>query len=401
MSRTALFGVVGFVVGVAVAAACSNGPTVTSTCGPQNCAGCCADAVTCVAGDLHSQCGSNGAVCVSCSFDQVCAGRGICTVPDGGLDGGTDGGTDGGSHVLRNVFVIMMENSNWDDIWGNTANAPYINSLLPYADYLTNYHQADQATEGIMWPSLPNYLWLEGGDNFGIIGNDYLPTDNFPLTHRPETDHLVSFLEDAGITWGAWMESIDGGSCPLGDEQDSDGGHYKVGHDPFVYFDDITNNNDPNASRCIQHVRPYTEFKAAVAANAPLPRYNFITPNLCDDMHDNCTTGNITQGDTWLSNELPGILGSPAYADGGVVFILWDESHIGTGCPQAPAYCAIPMIVLSPWGRRTPSDGGYSSHQFYDHSSTLRSIQDIFHVQPYLRAAAGAQNLSELFTQFP
>jgi len=30
-----------------------------------------------------------------------------------------------------------------------------------------------------------------------------------------------------------------------------------VKHNPFVYFDDVTNNQDPNSANCISHVRPF------------------------------------------------------------------------------------------------------------------------------------------------
>ena len=56
-----------------------------------------------------------------------------------------------------------MENHNWSDIKGN-ASAPYINTtLLPQASYAQQYYNPP----GIH-PSLPNYLWLEAGTNFGI-----------------------------------------------------------------------------------------------------------------------------------------------------------------------------------------------------------------------------------------
>src|SRR5262245_25961902 len=59
------------------------------------------------------------------------------------------------------VFLILMENKNWDDIAGNSS-APYINNvLLPVSSYATNYHGANN---GNAHPSEPNYIWLEAGD---------------------------------------------------------------------------------------------------------------------------------------------------------------------------------------------------------------------------------------------
>jgi len=47
--------------------------------------------------------------------------------------------------------------------------------------------------------------------------------------------------------------------------------------------------------------------------------------------------------------------------------------------------------------------GGYTNAKAYDHSSTLKSMQEIFGVSPLLRgaAAAGVNDLGDLFTSFP
>jgi len=120
-------------------------------------------------------------------------------------------------------------------------------------------------------------------------------------------------------------------------------------------------------------------------------RYNFITPNLCDDMHDSCSPTNdaIKQGDSWLQSKLPAILSSTAYKNGGAVFITWDEGEGSDG--------PIGMIVLSPYAR----GNGYSNALHYTHSSTLRTLEEIYGVSPLLGAAANATDLRDLFTTFP
>src|SRR2546427_6852639 len=105
---------------------------------------------------------------------------------------------------------------------------------------------------------------------------------------------------------------------PFGNE----GNLYDVNHNPFVYFDDVTGNLNPSAPRCLQHVRPYSEFPTDLANNT-VPRYNFIVPHLCHDMHNTCAPLNdrVLQGDRWLSTEVPKILASKAYRNNGVLFI--------------------------------------------------------------------------------
>ena len=172
-------------------------------------------------------------------------------------------------HHIKTVFVIVMENHNWSDIYQNPS-APYINqTLLPLASYAQQYYNPP----GIH-PSEPNYLWLEAGDNFGIA-NDAGPSQN----HQSSQAHLVTLLSQAGISWKSYQEDIIGDVCPL-----TDIGLYAPKHNPMVFFDDVTDTNDPLSATCIAHVRPYTELATDLQQDT-MPRYAFITPNLCHDMH--------------------------------------------------------------------------------------------------------------------
>ena len=113
-----------------------------------------------------------------------------------------------------------MENHDWSNIRGNVS-APYINdTLLPMASHAEQYRNPPGNH-----PSEPNYLWLEGGTNFGIH-DDNSPASN----HQTTTRHLVSLLNAAGVSWKAYQEDISGTACPLTDQ-----GSYVVHHDPFVF----------------------------------------------------------------------------------------------------------------------------------------------------------------------
>jgi len=271
---------------------------------------------------------------------------------------------------VKTVFIILMENHNWSQIKGS-ASAPYINNtLLPNAAHAEQYFNPP----GIH-PSLPNYLWLEAGTNFGIT-NDNDPSTN----HQSTTAHFVTQLASVGVSWKTYQEEFSGTTCPL-----TSVANYAPKHNPFVYFDDVTNTNNPDSAFCIAHVRPYTEF-ATDLTNNTVAQYVFITPTLCDDMHDSCAPLNdpVKQGDTWLSNEVPKILNSAAYQNGGALYITWDEGVGGDG--------PIGMIVISQFAK----GGGYSNSIHYTHGSTLRTFEEIFGV-PLLRDAAVQTDLADLF----
>src|SRR5438105_2101725 len=81
-------------------------------------------------------------------------------------------------------------------------------------------------------------------------------------------------------------------------------------------------------------------------------------------------------------------LNSSAY-QAGALFITWDEAGTGDG--------PIGMIVLSPFAK----GNGYYNSLYYDHSSTLRSFEEIFGVSPFLGDAANETDLRDLFAKFP
>ncbi len=250
----------------------------------------------------------------------------------------------------------------------NSPNAPYINSLLPQASYCEQYHAHLN-----QHPSEPNYIFLEAGDNFGFTD------DAGPFHDRLySTNHLTTLLNNAGIDWRGYMESLPPGSIGT-----ANSGEYVGRHNPFAFFDDVTS----DYSYCTNHVRPYSYFAADLAAGQ-IGRYNWITPNLTNDMHDLAfgSSSALWQGDTWLAQELPSILNSSAFSNNGAVFLTFDENAFN-------GYSPIMMAVLSPLAK----GGGYVSTTFYDHSSTVRTMQDIFGVGPYLGDAVNATNLAELF----
>lgn len=277
---------------------------------------------------------------------------------------------------IKTVFIIILENHDWVDVY-KSSSAPYINkTLLPQSSYARQYYNPPK-----LHPSLPNYLWLEAGTNFGVM-KDVSPADAPQSTQ----DHLVNLLENAGISWKVYAEGITGSDCPI-----SDSGLYAARHIPMLYFNDVTDNNNPASGYCIQHIRPFSELATDIT-QGQVARFNFIMPNLCDDMHNNsgcATNDSVKNGDTWLSLNVPTILDSEAYKNGGALFITWDESEEGDN--------PIGMIVLSPFAK----GGGYSNDVHYTHGSTLRTFQEIFGVEPFLGAAATSSDLSDLFRVFP
>jgi phospholipase C len=295
-----------------------------------------------------------------------CSGPATSTVPPGPTNTPATGttsipgpsGTPGG-FAIQHVFVVVMENHSYDQVW-NTASSPYITGLGNAYARATNYH-------AVIHPSLPNYLSLYGGDNYGIT-TDCNPSSSCHVN----AVNLADNLEAKGLTWKGYMESMPS-PCYL-----TTSGDYAPKHNPFVYFDDIRG----NSARCSSHVVPYTNLASDLASAATTPNFAFITPNLCNDMH-NCS---VATGDNWLKSNLPNILNSPACtADKCLLILTWDEDDNG---PTNQVF-----TIFAGSAART---GGVTSDVHYTHFSLLRTVEDIFGLPTQTSKDAGASAMTDL-----
>jgi phosphatidylinositol-3-phosphatase len=276
-------------------------------------------------------------------------------------------GTTSTLPVFTHIFIIVMENHEYNEIIGNSS-APYINGLAKqYALATQDY--------GVTHPSLPNYLALTAASTFGI-------TDDCENCFVNQTN-LADQIEASGRTWRAYMESAPT-PCDL-----TDTGTYGMWHNPWLYYDDIRT----NTTRCNAGVVPYTHFASDLASSNP-PNFMWVTPNLCSDMHD-CS---VSTGDTWLSNNVPQILNSAAYKNGGVLFITWDEGNTDLGCCSlAGGGGNVATLVISPLAVT-----GLTSTIAEDHYSFVKTVEASWGM-PLLNNASCTctPTMSEYFTQGP
>jgi len=298
----------------------------------------------------------------------------------GQTDGGQVDAAASPTKKIETVFVIVMENHSWSSV----KDAPYIKSLLPLGAHAEKY----SSPKG-NHPSELNYVWMEAGDSLGIT-NDDPPSKN----HQATKDHLSSQLEASGISWKAYAEDISGKDCPLAATN-----LFAPKHTPQLFFDDVTDTNSAASTHCKDHIRPYSELATDLAKNK-IARYNFITPNLCHDMHGDlkCGLGNLNQvkmGDDWLKANVPVILNSEAFKNKGALFITWDEGDEPTLGIGEASDGPVGFIALAANAKK-----GHASTVEYTHSSLLRTLEDIYGV-PYLRGAKTAKSLDDLFSAYP
>jgi hypothetical protein len=92
-------------------------------------------------------------------------------------------------------------------------------------------------------------------------------------------------------------------------------------------------------------------------------------------------------------------MASDAYKNHGAIIIWFDESEgDGVAGDNADDFNhTIAEIVISPRAHDNVNGLPYASSVFYTHSSDLRTMQEIFHVGPYLGDAVNANDLRDLF----
>lgn len=203
-------------------------------------------------------------------------------------------------------------------------------------------------------------------------------------------------LDAAGLSWKGYMQDM-GTPCrhpaigALDDTQKARvGDQYAVRHNPFMYFHSIIDGK----ARCDAHVVPLDALAQDLKSSSTTPSYSFITPNLCEDGHDapcvDGRPGGLVSADAFLKTWIPRILASPAYADGGLVVVTWDEGNIG---PETSGACCGEQSgpntpapgILGPGGGRTGTvvlspfvRPGSVNDTPYNHYALLRSVEDLF-----------------------
>jgi len=195
--------------------------------------------------------------------------------------------------VFDHVVLVMFENHAYSQLNGSSS-APYFNSLAGQGAKFTQAY-------GVTHPSEPNYAAIFSGSTQGLT------SDSCP--HTFTGGNLGKQLIDAGKTFKGYSESM-----PSDGYTGCSSGQYQRKHNGWVNFSNV-----PAASNL-----RYADFPASTNY-ASLPTVSFVTPNMCNDMHD-CSVGT---GDTWLKNNLTAYA-TWAKTHNSLLIITFDEDNGGS-----------------------------------------------------------------------
>lgn len=260
---------------------------------------------------------------------------------------------------LQHVVIIVDENKPASSVIGS-PEAPYLTRLAKTSALASRY-------SAVTHPSLPNYLALTSGSTAGIT-TDCNPPGGSCLDTGP---NIAQELDQSGRTWKMYAESM---PAPCTSENS---GPYAVKHNPFLYFPSVTG----DAAYCAAHDVPYSRFTADLTGE--LPDYAFISPNLCDDMHD-CS---IATGDAWLQANVPRILASAAFTrQRSLLVITFDEGDQADNvvtCIFAGSAARVHTVSAAP----------------FTHYSLLRTIELEWGLAPLSAEDASATPMTALLKQ--
>jgi hypothetical protein len=222
----------------------------------------------------------------------------------------------------------------------------------------------------------PNY-----GQAASNIGPNGLAGDN-GCVYPADVPTLFNQLDAAGVSWKGYAQDLgnpdasptgtlsnpgtgqshDAGVSACGAPYSSPGAtganlpnpgsanatdQYVPKHFPFPWFESILNSGDCNSAHIANLFDPNNGLFHDLQSEATTPAFSWITPNNCSDAHDAVCHGNNLSGgfsdpntpnapvnytgglyaaDLFLEHVVPEIEASPAFKDGGLIDVTFDEA---------------------------------------------------------------------------
>jgi phosphatidylinositol-3-phosphatase len=357
----------------------------------------------------------------------------------------------GAASPIKHVFVIVLENEDYNTTFGAATKAPYLaRTLVARGVLLTQYFGTGHVSVG-------NYIAMISGQaatpqtqldcqvyaDFTVTGTT---ADGQAIGAGCVYPSSISTLPDQltaqGKTWRGYMEDMgndlgrESATCghPALNSPDRTqsaeapsaavphGDQYATRHNPFVYFHSII-----DSPICSSGVVNLDRLPQDLRSERSTPNFVFITPNLCNDGHDapckDGQPGGLVAADAFLRKWVPLILSSRAYRRDGLLIVTFDEteessaqvsptgaitySYTGQTCcserpgpnlapfPQSVALGADTYSFQNFGGDRTGTvllspflKPGTISNTPFNHYSLLKSLENIFDTHEYLGYAA-------------
>lgn len=337
---------------------------------------------------------------------------------------------------IKHVFLIVLDGHGYEEAFGKESPAPYLaETLAGEGKLLSNYYAVAQgglANEVALLSgqgptpqtalNCPEYTAIAPG---AVSAEGQVEGEG--CVYPAETETLPKQLVEAKLSWKAYVEDIANGAgagqpttCrhpALGGADPNatplPGDAFQTWRNPFVYFVGLA--EDPG---CAENDVGLDQLATDLKEPADTPSFSYIVPNACHDGSDTpCAPeqpAGLAAGEEFLKTVVPEITASPAYqSEGGLIAITFDQAPQAGPEPDTSSCCATPeypnlpapppatepaatgpvkptggggqvgMLLLSPYvAPGTVEEGAY-----YNHFSFLRSVEELFGLEPLGYAA--------------
>jgi phosphatidylinositol-3-phosphatase len=309
---------------------------------------------------------------------------------------------------IKHVFLIVLEGHGYEEAFGKESSAPYFaETLAGEGKLLPNYYAVAQgglANEIALLsgqgptpqtvlncpestPVAPGALSVEG------------QVEGEGCVYPAATKTLPEQLTEAKLTWKAYVEPE-----PVA-----------AWRKPFAYFAAL--GEDPEAAR---HEAGLEQLATDLKDPKDTPSFSYIVPNACHGGGETpCAPdqpAGLAASEAFLKTVVPEIAASPAYqSEGGLIAITFDQAAQTGPEPDTSSCCATPEYPNLPvptsaeapaTGPVKPSGGGgqvgmllispyvapgtVEEAAYYNHFSFLRSVEELFGLEPLGYAAEPA-----------
>ncbi len=337
---------------------------------------------------------------------------------------------------IKHVFLIVLGENGYEEAFGPSAPAPYLAKTLPeQGELLANYYAV---TKG----DLANQIALISGQGPTVetVANCPSYADVSPGTlsatgqvegsgcvYPAEAQTLAGQLVEKKLKWKAYVEDIGNGAAsgqpttcrhpalggPDPSQAPAPGDAYETWRNPFVYFHSLI-----DGAECAERDVGLDLLAADLKTAKKTPTLSYIVPNACHDGGEvPCEEGQPfgpLQAEAFLQAVVPEIEASPAYKEGGLIAIVSSQARQTGPTPDTSSCCISPIYSNLPapaptepvTGPVKPTGGGgrvglllispfvapgtVNETGYYNHFSLLRSIEELFELEPLGYAAEPA-----------
>jgi hypothetical protein len=215
-------------------------------------------------------------------------------------------------------------------------NGQFAETGAPYATSTLAAEGGAHAGTGCVYPSSVPTLFNQF-DTAGVSWKGYAQDLGNPDSSGPA--HSVNACGGPGNPAGAGVTNPGGANTT---------DQYVPKHFPFPWFESILNSSDCNPAHIANVFDASNGLYHDLQSEASTPAFSWITPNNCSDAHDAICVGNNLSGgfsdpntpnpptnytgglyasDLFLQHVIPEIEASPAFSDGGLIDVTFDEAN--------------------------------------------------------------------------